>query len=83
MEPLRSYYNSVSGDNSPLKVWDAFNTANYSSILDMAAYDHALRSSCTMVMTAVEERRGTRLLGGRIEDDIRSSLMLRGSHYAP
>ena len=83
MEPLRSYYMSVSKENAPSKVWDAFSTANYNSIVDIEAYDFALRRSCTMVMTAVEERRGTRLLGGKIEDGLKDASMLRTSRTAP
>lgn len=69
-EPLTSYYGGLLRQASPVKVWDAFAAGSYSSILDMANYWDRLRRSCTIVMTAVEERRATRALGGRLDVDI-------------
>lgn len=68
MEPLRSYYFSTLKDKSPVRIWDAFSSGSYSSILDMAEYDSRLRRSCTLMMTVVEERRATRAFGGRMDD---------------
>lgn len=76
MEPLTSYYTGLLREASPVKVWDAFAAGSYSSILDMATYWDRLRRSCTIVMTAVEERRATRAHGGRIETGIEQSPML-------
>lgn len=75
-EPLTSYYSACLRDRSPVKVWDAFAAGSYTSILDMAEYSDRLRRSCTLVMTAVEERRATRALGGRIESGIDQSPLL-------
>lgn len=66
-EPLTSYYGGLLREASPIKVWDAFAAGSYSSILDMANYWDRLKRSCTIVMTAVEERRATRALGGRLD----------------
>jgi hypothetical protein len=65
MEPLRSYYTTTLRDQCPLRIWDAFSSGSYSSILDMVEYDSRLRRSCTLVMTVVEERRAMRAIGGR------------------
>jgi hypothetical protein len=76
MEPLRSYYSGCLRDKSPVKIWDAFTAGSYTSILEMAEYNDRLRRSCTLVMTAVEERRATRAYGGRIEGGIEQSPLL-------
>ncbi|KAK3940885.1 N-acetyltransferase B complex non catalytic subunit-domain-containing protein [Diplogelasinospora grovesii] len=76
MEPLRSYYSNCMRDNSPLRIWDAFSSGSYSSILDMAEYDSRLRRSCTLMMTLVEERRATRSFGGKIECDIEDHVLV-------
>jgi hypothetical protein len=70
MEPLRSYYTYSLRDKSPLRIWDAFSSGSYTSILDMTEYDSKLRRSCTVMMTLVEERRATRSFGGKIECEI-------------
>jgi hypothetical protein len=67
MDPLRTYYTSSLRNESPLKIWDAFNEGSYTSILDLTAYDDRLRKSCTLVMTLVEEARATRAFGGKID----------------
>ncbi|KAK0716647.1 N-acetyltransferase B complex non catalytic subunit-domain-containing protein [Apiosordaria backusii] len=70
MEPLRAYYSQSLRDPSPVRIWDAFSSGSYTSILDMAEYDKKLRTSCTLVMTLVEERRATRYFGGKLDVDI-------------
>lgn len=73
MEPLRSYYSNSLRDSCPLRIWDAFASGSYSSILDLAEYDSRLRRSSTLMMTLVEERRATRAYGGKLEGDIDDS----------
>lgn len=70
MDPLRSYYTHTLRDPCPIRVWDAFSSGSYTSIIDMAEYDSRLRRSCTLVMTVVEERRAARALGGRLDLDV-------------
>ncbi|KAK4229278.1 N-acetyltransferase B complex non catalytic subunit-domain-containing protein [Podospora fimiseda] len=70
MEPLRTYYSYTLQNPSPLRIWDAFSSGSYTSILDMTEYDKTLRTSCTLMMTLVEERRATRSFGGKIDIDI-------------
>lgn len=67
MDPLRSYYGNSLREESPLKIWDAFSAGSYTSILDLSRYDNRLRTSCTLVMTLVEEARATRSFGGKID----------------
>lgn len=76
VEPLTSYYAGCLREDSPVKIWDAFNAGSYTSILDMAAYWDRLRRSCTLAMTVVEDRRATRASGGRIEGGIEQSPLL-------
>lgn len=76
VEPLTSYYAGCLREDSPVKIWDAFNAGSYISILDMAAYSDRLRRSCTLAMTVVEDRRATRTSGGRIEGGIEQSPLL-------
>ncbi|KAH8900932.1 hypothetical protein GQ53DRAFT_790362 [Thozetella sp. PMI_491] len=78
MEPLRSYYNNVLQNNAPVKIWDAFSSGSYHSIVGVVEYDKALRRSCTLAMTLVEERRATRAFGGKLEDEIKSNPLLQG-----
>lgn len=75
-EPLTSYYSGCLREKSPVKIWDAFTSGSYTSILSMAAYSDRLRRSCTLVMSVVEERRATRALGGKIEGGIEQSPLL-------
>ena len=70
MEPLRSYYNNSLHSSCPLRIWDAFGSGSYSSILEMTEFDSKLRRSCTLMMSIVEERRATRAFGGKIECEI-------------
>ncbi|KAK3486683.1 N-acetyltransferase B complex non catalytic subunit-domain-containing protein [Neurospora hispaniola] len=70
MEPLRSYYNNSLHSSCPLRIWDAFSSGSYSSILEMTEFDSKLRRSCTLMMSIVEERRATRAFGGKIECEI-------------
>lgn len=67
MEPLFSYYFGCVRDDSPVRIWDAFKAGSYTSILKMADFSDRLRRSCTLAMTVVEERRGTRAYGGKLE----------------
>ena len=69
-EPLRSYYTNTLRDQCPIRVWDAFTSGSYTSIIDMAEYDSRLRRSCTLAMTVVEERHATRALGGKLLHDL-------------
>lgn len=70
MEPLRSFYSNSLRDVSPVRIWDAFSSGSYTSILDMAEYDDKLRRSCTLMMTLVEERRAIRCFGGKLGCEI-------------
>ncbi|KXX79150.1 N-alpha-acetyltransferase 25, NatB auxiliary subunit [Madurella mycetomatis] len=70
MEPLRTYYNNTLRDDCPLRIWDAFSSGSYTSILDITEYDSNLRKSCTLMMSLVEERRATRCFGGKMECEI-------------
>lgn len=81
MEPLRAYYTQSLRDPSPVRIWDAFSSGSYTSILDMAEYDKKLRTSCTLVMTLVEERRATRLFGGKLDVDIDDHIL--ASEFSP
>lgn len=67
-EGLRTYYATVLKNESPVKIWDAFSSGNYSSILDMAQFNDNLHHSCTRAMAVLEERRATRAFGGKLED---------------
>lgn len=64
-EPLHSYYLTNLRDKSPVRIWDAFSSGSYSSILDVAEFDNRLRRSCTLMMAMVEERCAWRVLGSR------------------
>jgi hypothetical protein len=68
--PLRSYYEHTLRDQCPIRVWDAFSSGSYTSIVDMNEYDSRLRRSCTLVMTVVEERQAARALGGKLAFDV-------------
>lgn len=70
MEPLRAYYNNTLRTDCPPRIWDAFSSGSYTSILDITEYDSSLRRSCTMMMTLVEDRRATRCFGGKMECEI-------------
>jgi len=79
-ESLRSYYTTTLRDRHPVRVWDAFTSGSYSSILGIADFDNRLRRSCTLIMSVVEERRATRAFGGRLTTDIDESILTgRGS----
>ncbi|TLD14721.1 hypothetical protein PspLS_10973 [Pyricularia sp. CBS 133598] len=68
MEPLRTFYSYTLRDPSPVKIWDAFDSGSYSSVLEITDYCERLRHSCTLIMTVVEERRVARALGGRLDN---------------
>ncbi|KAL8335938.1 hypothetical protein RB598_009901 [Gaeumannomyces tritici] len=68
MESLRMHYAYSLKDPSPVKIWDAFDSGSYSSVLEVTGYCDKLRRSCTLVMAVVEERRAARALGGRQDD---------------
>lgn len=70
MDPLRSYYEHTLRDPCPTRVWDAFSSGSYTSIINMAEYDSRLRRSCTVVMTVAEERRAARALGVRLDREL-------------
>ncbi|KAK1830396.1 N-alpha-acetyltransferase 25, NatB auxiliary subunit [Podospora conica] len=70
MEPLRVYYRHTLRDECPLKIWDAFQSGSYTSILGMNEYDSTLRRSCTLMMSMVEESRATRAFGGKVDVEI-------------
>lgn len=75
MEPLKQYFATVLRHPSAVRIWDAFASGSYSSILDMAAYQVRLQRSCTRVMTVVEERRAARALGGRLDDALLEDIL--------
>ncbi|KAK0625433.1 N-acetyltransferase B complex non catalytic subunit-domain-containing protein [Bombardia bombarda] len=70
LEPVRMSYSTSLADNCPLRIWDAFSTGSFSSILSLTEYDSRLRRSCTLVMTLIEERRAIRCYGGKIDSEI-------------
>ncbi|KAL1895924.1 hypothetical protein Sste5346_005023 [Sporothrix stenoceras] len=70
LEPLKQYFATVLRHPSAVRIWDAFASGSYSSILDMATYQVRLQRSCTRAMTVVEERRAARALGGRLDDSL-------------
>ncbi|KAK0712889.1 N-acetyltransferase B complex non catalytic subunit-domain-containing protein [Lasiosphaeria miniovina] len=78
MEPLRSYYASSLRDKCPVRVWEAFSSGSYTSIIDMSIYDSKLRKSCTLVMTLVEERRAMRYFAWKTEPDIDDQSLAEG-----
>ena len=65
---LKKYYQTSLRSPAPVTIWAAFAAGSYTSILDMAEFDDRLRRSCTRVMAAVEERRGARFFGGKVDD---------------
>jgi len=67
---LNQYYNSSLRDDCPVRIWDAFSSGSYTSILDMSEYDNQLRRSCTLMMTLVEQHRAARAFGGKIDVEI-------------
>ncbi|KAB5522967.1 N-acetyltransferase B complex non catalytic subunit-domain-containing protein [Coniochaeta sp. 2T2.1] len=75
-DPLRSYYKSTLRDQCPIRVWDAFTSGSYTSIVDMAEYDKRLRRSCTLVMTVTEERHAARALGGKLQVETDEDVLL-------
>ncbi|KAK4192377.1 N-acetyltransferase B complex non catalytic subunit-domain-containing protein [Podospora australis] len=66
LEPLGSYFHNSLRADCPMKIWDAFSFSSYTSILDMAEFDNKLRTSCTVIMALVEERRARRCFGGEL-----------------
>lgn len=68
MEHMRSYYSALNRRKAPVRIWDAFESGSFNSIVGMAAYDDRLRRSCTRVMAFVEERQAARAVNGRLED---------------
>lgn len=74
--PLWSYYTNTLRDPCPMRIWDAFSTGSYSSILDMTEYDDRLRRSCTVVMTVVEERQAALRFRGRLDDPVHESSLV-------
>jgi hypothetical protein len=68
--PLWSYYVNTLRDPCPMRIWDAFSTGSYSSILDMTEYDDRLRRSCTVVMSVVEERQAALRFRGKLDDPV-------------
>jgi N-terminal acetyltransferase B complex non-catalytic subunit len=67
IDPVLQHYNFVLADRHPLRIWDAFASGSYSSILDIVEYDDRIRRSCAMVMSVVEDRRATRAFAGKLE----------------
>lgn len=67
LEPLKSYYTTTSRAGGSKKMWESFEGGNYSSIWGISEYMDRLASSCTAVMAAVEDRRSTRLLHGKVD----------------
>ncbi|CAK7210671.1 hypothetical protein SBRCBS47491_000854 [Sporothrix bragantina] len=84
LEPVKQYFGIVLRHPSAVRIWDAFASGSYSSILDMAAYHTRLQQSATRVMAVVEERRAARALGGRTEsvpDDILGGELYNATDY--
>lgn len=61
--PLNTYYMPCLREPAPVKIWDAFASGNYTSILSMAEYSDRLHRSCTVVMAVIEERKALRACG--------------------
>ncbi|CAK7199342.1 hypothetical protein SEUCBS139899_002020 [Sporothrix eucalyptigena] len=84
LEPVKQYFSTVLRHPSAVRIWDAFASGSYSSILDMAAYQTRLQQSATRVMAVVEERRAARALGGRTEpvpEDLPSGSLFNATDY--
>jgi N-terminal acetyltransferase B complex non-catalytic subunit len=63
---VNMYYSSALRDRASIRIWDAFTSGNYNSILDMAEFNDRLHRSSTRVMAVVEERRAIRSFGGKL-----------------
>ncbi|CAK7231421.1 hypothetical protein SCUCBS95973_007911 [Sporothrix curviconia] len=84
LEPIKQYFGVVLRHPSAVRIWDAFASGSYSSILDMAAYHTRLQQSATRAMAVVEERRAARALGGRTEpvpDDLPTGSLYNATDY--
>ncbi|ROT37059.1 hypothetical protein SODALDRAFT_334126 [Sodiomyces alkalinus F11] len=62
---VKSYYATSLKLRMPRRLADAFESENYTSILEIPEFINRLRVSCTMVMGFVEEARACRALGQR------------------
>ncbi|KAK2073263.1 hypothetical protein P8C59_007555 [Phyllachora maydis] len=69
-DSLRSYYVKSLRD-FPKVVWDGFLAGSYSSVLELVDFNAQLRRSCTAAMTLIEERRATRVFGGKMEVEVK------------
>lgn len=75
-EYTRYYMDSITR-SIPNSTHSAFELGNYTSVLGMLKFQSQLRRSCTMVMSSVEDRRGTRAVGGKVDLDIKDDPLLR------
>ncbi|KAF9776765.1 hypothetical protein IL306_005010 [Fusarium sp. DS 682] len=63
LDLLSSHFNVSLKLRMPRRLIDAFESGNYSSVIDIPEYMENLRWSCTRVMSLVEETRTNRIMG--------------------
>jgi N-terminal acetyltransferase B complex non-catalytic subunit len=84
--PMRSYTRHF-GDSItrsiPNSTRSALELGNYTSVLGMLKFQDQLKRSCTMVMAVVEDRRGTRAVGGKVALEVKDDPLLRKSVKFP
>jgi N-terminal acetyltransferase B complex non-catalytic subunit len=69
---MDSIYRSI-----PSTTRSALELGNYNSVIGMLKLQDRLRHSCTMVMAVVEDRRGTRAVGGSVTYSVQNDPPLR------
>ncbi|CAK7272867.1 hypothetical protein SEPCBS119000_005346 [Sporothrix epigloea] len=84
LQPIKHYFDTVMRQPSAVRIWDAFASGSYASILDMEMYHTRLQQSATRAMAILENRRASRAIGGRIDpvpDDLPATSLHDSTDY--
>ncbi|KAI0175484.1 N-acetyltransferase B complex non catalytic subunit-domain-containing protein [Hypoxylon sp. FL1284] len=76
-EPFTAHYTRAFKSTTPKWIMVSLETGNYASALDMVGRSQTQSTSCTLVSSVLEERRGLRMKGGKLDTSMDDHYLVR------
>lgn len=77
VDPFTAHYTRAFRNTIPKWIMGSLENGNYASVLDMISRNQKQSTSCTLVTTVLEERRGMRMKTGKVDTPIEDHPFVR------
>ncbi|KAI1773900.1 N-acetyltransferase B complex non catalytic subunit-domain-containing protein [Hypoxylon cercidicola] len=77
IEPFTTHYTRAFKSTTPKWIMGSLEEGNYASVIDMISRTQKQSTSCTLVTTVLEERRGQRMKTGKVDTPIEDHPLVR------